>query len=143
MFLFRLTELWGVHKQGPSNINLRLYSTKVGYADGILGELGSKANVEAFIASIWTHLQVNYCHASLGSKVVVERLPEIKYYPVGELKANSAGLKKMYETTLNNLGSADLMLYMGFIGNQKDRHNVCNTVYEFNLCIDLLRFSSC
>merc|ERR1712180_550457 len=89
---------------------------RVGYADGILSELGSKAKVKAYIASIWTHLQVNYCHSSLGSKVVVERLPKIKHYPVGELKADSASLKKMYETTEKKLKSADLMLYMGFIG---------------------------
>ena len=64
----------------------------------------------------------------MGSKVVVERLPKIKHYPVGELKADSASLKKMYEITEKKLKSADLMLYMGFIGNDKGKANNKETV---------------
>ena len=89
---------------------------QVGYDDGIKNQLGGTAATEDYIASIWTHLQVNYCHSTLGSKVVVELLPGIKHYAGMELKGDSASLQSMYDNTLDDLGDADLMLYMGFIG---------------------------
>ena len=89
---------------------------QVGYDDGIKNQLNGTAAIESYIASIWTHLQVNYCHSTLGSKVVVELLPGIKHYAGMELKGDSASLQSMYDNTLDDLGDADLMLYMGFIG---------------------------
>ena len=80
----------------------------VGYDNGIKNHLGGAAQAEAYIASIWTHLQVNFCHHSLGSKVLIERLPGIKHYPA----IKPYCLHCMYADTENDLGSADLMLYM-------------------------------
>ena len=81
-----------------------------------MNHLGGASETEAYIASIWPHLQVNYCHSTLGSKVLVERLPGIKHYAGMNLKADSAGLQSMYTNTENDRNGADLMLYMGFIG---------------------------
>jgi len=89
---------------------------RIGYDDGFNNHLGGASKAEAYIAAIWTHLQVNYCHSSLGSKVLVERLPGIKHYTGKKLKGNGKSLKKMYSHTDEDLGSADLMLYMGFDG---------------------------
>ena len=90
---------------------------QVGYEDGIKNHLGGAAQTEAYIASIWTHLQVNYCHSTLGSKVLIERLPGIKHYAGITLGGDTANcLQCMYANTENDIGSADLMLYMGFIG---------------------------
>ena len=85
-----------------------------------MNHLGGASETEAYIASIWSHLQVNYCHSTLGSKVLVERLPGIKHYAGMTLKGDKpngvASLKSMYTNTENDLNGADLMLYMGFIG---------------------------
>ena len=96
-----------------------MYFQQVGYGDGIKNHLGGASQTEAYIASIWTHLQVNFCHSSLGSKVLVERLPGIKHYAGMNLKGNvkgDASHKAMYTNTENDLNGADLMLYMGFKG---------------------------
>ena len=78
---------------------------QVGYEDGIKNHLGGAAQTEAYIASIWTHLQVNYCHSTLGSKVLIERLPGIKHYP-GITMSNT--LSTMYANTENDIGGFQL-----------------------------------
>ena len=93
-----------------------MYFQQVGYDDGIMNQLGGVSQTEAYIASIWTHLQVNYCHSTLGSKVLVERLPGIKHYAGMNLKGDDASLQSMFTNTENDINGADLMLYMGFIG---------------------------
>ena len=50
----------------------------------------------------------------MGSKVLVERLPGIKHYAGKTLVASSAKLQEMFALTGSDLGSADLMLYMGY-----------------------------
>jgi len=92
---------------------------RVGVDDGFKNQVGTTAQIEAYMNSVWAHLQTNYCHSSLGSKVLVERLPGIKHYAGKTLKSGASGsasLKSMYTDTTNDIGSADLMLYMGFIG---------------------------
>ena len=79
-----------------------------------MNQLGGASQTEAYIASIWTHLQVNYCHSSLGSKVLVERLPGIKHYAGMNLKPDAASLQSMFTNTENDLNGADLMVYIGF-----------------------------
>ena len=79
-----------------------------------MNQLGGASQTEAYIASIWTHLQANYCHSSLGSKVLVERLPGIKHYAGMNLKPDAASLQSMFTNTENDLNGADLMVYIGF-----------------------------
>jgi hypothetical protein len=50
----------------------------------------------------------------LGSKVLVERLPGIKHYVGRTLVASGAKLSEMFGSTVSDIGSADLMLYMGY-----------------------------
>ena len=57
---------------------------------------------------------MSYCHSSLGSKVLVERLPGIKHYAGKTLVASGAKLSEMFDLTVSDIGSADLMLYMGY-----------------------------
>ena len=57
---------------------------------------------------------MNYCHSSLGSKVLVERLPGIKHYSGMNLRADLTSLISMFTNTENDLDGADLMLYMGY-----------------------------
>ena len=108
-----------------------LYPLQVGYVDGVLEVLESAANVEAYIASIWTHLQTNYCHSTLGSKVLVERLAGIKHYSGVTLIGDGASLEKMFDDTEKDLGSADLMLYFGFDGLGYTQGQDDDTVVEF------------
>ena len=113
---------------------------QVGYGDNIMNHLGGSSQTEAYIDSIWPHLQMNYCHSSLGSKVLVERLPGIKHYSGMNLKPNGASLVSMFTNTVNDLNGADLMLYMGFNGAGFSsgggiayRGAVCkNDVYYYN-----------
>ena len=50
----------------------------------------------------------------MGSKVLVERLPGIKHYAGKTLVASGAKLEEMFALTASDIGSADLMLYMGY-----------------------------
>lgn len=50
----------------------------------------------------------------MGSKVLIERLSGIKHYAGITLKGDMESVEKMFSHTAEDLGSADLMLYMGF-----------------------------
>ena len=50
----------------------------------------------------------------MGSKVLVERLPGIKHYAGKTLVASDDKLNEMFDLTASDIGSADLMLYMGY-----------------------------
>ena len=76
--------------------------------------MGGASKAEAYIAATWPHIQVSYCHSSLGSKVLVEKLAGIKHYAGKDLVASGAKLQEMFTDTVNDLGSADLMLYMAY-----------------------------
>jgi len=91
---------------------------RVGYDDGMWNQFDQTASsVDAYINSIWAHLQTNYCHSTLGSKVLVEKLAGNKHYAGISLAGDGESLQKMFDHTKNDLGSADLMLYFGHIGS--------------------------
>ena len=96
------------------------YLKQVGHDDGIMNHLGGTSQTKDYIDSIWTHLQMNYCYLSLGSKILVERLPNIKHYYGKNLKPDSASLKSMRWNTQRDLNGADLMLYFGFVRAGRD-----------------------
>jgi len=87
---------------------------RVGYDDGFKTKVGGTSQAEEYIADTWPHIQVSYCHSSLGSKVLVERLPGIKHYAGKTLVASGDKLNEMFDLTASDIGSADLMLYMGY-----------------------------
>merc|ERR1712238_336869 len=92
----------------------QLLQIRAGYDDGFKNKVGGTAQAEAYIAATWPHIQVSYCHSSFGSKVLVERLSGIKHYSGKSLQASGAKLQEMFTDTKNDIGSADLMLYMGY-----------------------------
>merc|ERR1712166_609003 len=92
----------------------QLLQIRVGYDDGFKNKVGGTAQAEAYIAATWPRIQVSYCHSSLGSKVLVERLSGIKHYSGKSLQASGAKLEEMFTDTKHDIGSADLVLYMGY-----------------------------
>jgi len=92
-----------------------LLQIRAGYDDGFFYKVGgSAAAAEAYIKSTMPHIQVFYCHASLGTKIHVQLLDGIKHYQGRSLQATGDKLKEMWSTTTSDLGSADLMMYMGY-----------------------------
>jgi len=93
----------------------QLLQIRVGYDDLFLSHYGGlKILAMMRIVYSWVHIQAYYCHYSLGSKVKVELLMPIKHYNGVSLPdASSASLSKMKVHTQNDIGNADLMLYMG------------------------------
>ena len=87
---------------------------QVGYDDGLRKKLKSKSVINKYINSIWTHLQANFCHSTLGSKILVQQYGPIKHYPGKNIKKVSGinGLEGMESITEKNLGKANLMLYV-------------------------------
>ena len=79
-----------------------------------LKKLKSKSVINKYINSIWTHLQANFCHNTLGSKILVQQYGPIKHYPGKSIKKVSGinGLEGMESITEKNLGKANLMLYV-------------------------------
>jgi hypothetical protein len=50
----------------------------------------------------------------LGTKIVIQRIGDIKHYSGKNLKATGDHLKVMWDTTVADLGGADLMMYMAY-----------------------------
>jgi len=86
---------------------------KVGYDDSILAKLGGSASaVEAYWNAAAPHLQARYCHSTLGTKIRVERVGNFKHYSGKTLTASGANLQMMFSDTANDVGDADLIVYM-------------------------------
>ena len=78
----------------------------------MLAKLGSAAAVEAYWNAAAPHLQARYCHSTLGTKIKVERIGNFKYYSGKTLTASSTSLQEMFDSTVADIGSADLMTYI-------------------------------
>merc|ERR1712172_224711 len=89
---------------------------QVGYDTLFLAQFDDEDAAEEYIDGIWTHLQTNYCHETLTSSVLIERLDGINLYDV-DLETDSASLQSMYDTTAADIGDADLMLYFAYVGD--------------------------
>ena len=88
---------------------------QAGYDDGFLAKVGgTNAAAEAYIKSALPHVQVSYCHSSLGTKIHIQRIGDIKHYSGRSLQATGAKCDEMGPTTASELGTADLMMYMGY-----------------------------
>jgi len=109
-----------------------LLQINAGYDDGFLAKVGgTAAAAEAYIKSSLPHFQVHYCHESLGTKIVIQRLGSIKHYSGRSLQASGAKLEEMFETTKEELGTADLMMYMGF---DNDYYGTVGIAYGKSVC---------
>merc|ERR1711971_1308841 len=89
---------------------------QVGYDTLFLAQFDDEDAAEEYIDGIWTHLQTNYCHETLTSSVLIERLDGINLYDV-DLETDSASLQSMHDTTAADIGDADLMLYFAYVGD--------------------------
>ena len=102
------------------NINLKIQLLlsllkQAGYDDGFLNKVGgSAAQAESYIKSALPHVQAAYCHESLGTKISIQRIGDIKHYSGRSLQATTDKLKEMWDPTLEDLGTADLIMYMGY-----------------------------
>ena len=75
-----------------------------------MGKLGSAAAVENYWNSAAPHLQARYCHASLGVKIRIERIGNLKHYAKTiNAGSDSIGLDSVRADTKNDIGDADLM----------------------------------
>ena len=91
-----------------------LLQIRAGYDDGFKTKVGGDDQAKAYIEASLPHVQASFCHASLGSKLVIQRIGDIKYYQGKSLQATGAKLQEMWDTTVAELQGADLMMYMGW-----------------------------
>ena len=92
-----------------------MHSEQVGYDNKYLAHFkGNHLSAKGYVTLTWAHIQAYYCQPSLGSKIYVERLPGMKHYDE-DLPGDdtAAALETMEPHTEKDLGSADLMMYMG------------------------------
>ena len=73
--------------------------------------LGTSDAVETYWNAALPHLQAHYCHSTLGTKIHIETLG-FKHYEGKRLTASSQNLKDMKGTTFEDIGNADLIVYM-------------------------------
>ena len=107
---------------------------QVGYDKSFHDRLGGTTQAEDYIAASWVHLQTYYCHYSLGSFVLVERLPNIKYYEKVKIQDNKRStLDQMFDHTTKDIGDADLMVYLGYKPNQCP-NCVSGLAYKSKIC---------
>lgn len=99
--------------RGCSQPETALLQLRAGYDLGFRNKVGGDAQARNYIDSLLPHVQVSYCHASLGTKIVIQRIGSIKLYN-RYLQATEAALEDMGQTTANDLQGADLMMYMGY-----------------------------
>jgi len=108
-----------------------LLQIRTGYGDGFLAKVGSSAKAQSYIKSAITHTQVFYCHSSLGTKIALQIVGDIKHYKGKSLQASVAKLQEMMSTTVADLGTADLMVYMG---TETDLWGVVGIAYGSTVC---------
>jgi len=94
-----------------------LLQIRVGYDDGFLAKVGGTAAAENYIKSTMPHIQASYCHKSLGTKIHVQRIGDMKHYSGRTLTATGPKLQEMWDTTKTDLNGADLMVYLGYESN--------------------------
>ena len=67
-----------------------LLKVKVGYDDTFNADLGSASAAAAYLDSVFTHVQTMYCHATLGSKIQIERDGDYTYHEGQTWRAESS-----------------------------------------------------
>ena len=77
-----------------------------------MAKLGSAAGVEAYWNNAAPHLAARFCHSSLGTKIMVERIGNFKHYAGKTITASKANIQVMFDSTVADIGYADLMVYM-------------------------------
>ena len=73
--------------------------------------LGTSDAVETYWNAALPHLQAHYCHSTLGTKIHIETLG-FKHYEGKRLTASIPNLNDMMGPTAEDIGTADLIVYM-------------------------------
>ena len=84
---------------------------QVVYDKSIKAKLGNEAAVIAYWNAAATHLQARFCHATLGTKIKVERIGNFAYFDQ-KIDASGTGLNTVKPHAKEVIGSADLVVYM-------------------------------
>jgi hypothetical protein len=72
-------------------------------------------NIEKYINALWTHLQANYCHYTLTSKVKVEKFGSPSHVNKNMLNTEGSTLDNFAKDNTGYLNSgAHLVAYLGF-----------------------------
>ena len=87
---------------------------QVVYGKGVLERFdNSDEKVQAGIESLMVHVQTAYCHTSLGSQIVFERIGDYIYIDKELRICEIEKYEQKGEFTENNIGDANLMVYLG------------------------------
>ena len=86
---------------------------QAGYDKDFRDKTGGKSGAEKYIKDMLVHVQATYCHASLGTRIKITLL-DCPYYPNAKILGNEASRDSMESATKSDLGSADLMVYIGY-----------------------------
>ena len=73
--------------------------------------LGTSDSVEAYWNAALPHIQAHYCHSTLGTKIKIETIG-FKHYEGKRLTASIPNLYDMARPTAEDIGNADLMVYI-------------------------------
>ena len=72
-------------------------------------------NKEKYINALWTHVQANYCHYTLKSKVKVERFGSLLHVNKIMTKADNPNIIEFSKDTEKEiLNGAHLVAYLGY-----------------------------
>ena len=75
-------------------------------------------NIEKYINALWTHLQANYCHYTLTSKVKVEKFGSSSHVNKNMPDTTDSTLKNFQKGTETEiLKGAHLVAYLGYRPN--------------------------
>ena len=77
----------------------------------MLKKLGSKKAVIKYWNDAMPHLQVRYCHKTLGTQIKVERVGNFEYCDQ-TICATGEDLNKIKNNAIKHIGKADLVVYM-------------------------------
>ena len=92
-----------------------LMRIKVGYDDTFNTDLGSASAAEAYLDSMFTHVQTFFCHPSLGSKIQIERDGGYTHHAGYSWKAESDSGSldgSILDITASSTSDAHLFVYM-------------------------------
>ena len=104
--------------------------------------LGTSDSVEAYWNAALPHIQAHYCHSTLGTKIKIETIG-FKHYEGKRLTATRPNVRDMYGPTAEDIGSADLMVYMCHDSSGNDftvglapTGSICGNRDEYKLSIN-------
>ena len=94
---------------------------------------GQHLKVEDYWNAALPHLQAHYCHSTLGTKIKIETIG-FKYYEDRDFTATPKNMRIMKGPTAEDIGTADLMVYMCHDTSEND--TIVGYAYGDAICGD-------